>query len=102
MEGVAILAQVRHLCLGTCAAPLHRKGGAGVTWSCTLREDLVPFQAVLEPRFFYQAAQLTFSGTGPLRKTPATPARSATPVSESGLLRTGALMSSFMEKGSAV
>ena len=29
---VAILAQVLHLCLGACAAPLHRGGARGLTW----------------------------------------------------------------------
>ena len=28
-----ILAQVLHLCLGGCAAPLHREGAGGLTWT---------------------------------------------------------------------
>ena len=27
------LAQVLHLCLGACAAPLHRGGAGGLTWT---------------------------------------------------------------------
>ena len=45
---IDILAQVLHLCLGACAAPLHRWGSWGVNLDCASRGAFPVSPAVLE------------------------------------------------------
>ena len=47
-ERERILAQVLHLCLGACAAPLAQGGRQGVNLDCHSRGAFLPFPAALE------------------------------------------------------